>query len=82
MQSSLLWCYSNRKIIEVTDDVVELVTDRIKTVSDQLRTSNFENLLPVDLIEIKGVPPREVALRARTVFTPLALLGRRALWEE
>jgi hypothetical protein len=47
-------------VIEVTDDVLELVNDRIKTVSDQLKALNFENLLPVDLIETKGVSLREV----------------------
>ena len=45
--------------IEVTEDFVEIVTDRIKTISEQLMLSNFENLLPSDLIQIKRVPIRE-----------------------
>jgi hypothetical protein len=46
--------------IEVPDDMIEVVKHRITTVSDRLRVSNFENLLPSDLIELKGVPTREV----------------------
>eukprot|EP01039_Chlorochromonas_danica_P003466 gene3466-3796_t len=47
-------------VVEVTEDYVEKVNDRIVTVSDQLRASNCEGLLPVDLVEIKGVPVRDV----------------------
>jgi hypothetical protein len=56
---------------EVTNDVLELVNDRIKTVSDQLKALNFENLLPVDLIETKGVSLRKVVSAKEESFCTL-----------
>jgi len=45
-------------MIEVTDDYLESINNRIASVSDHLRYLNYKNLLPVDLIELKGVPMR------------------------
>lgn len=43
-------------VMEVTEDYLEDVRNRIATVSDHLRASNHENLLPVDVVDITGVP--------------------------
>lgn len=45
-------------VIEVTEDYLEIINHRITTVSDHLRASNCENLLPVDLVDVIGVPVR------------------------
>ncbi len=45
-------------MVEVTEDYLENIKDRIVTVSDHLRILNYDNLLPVDVVEIKGVPSR------------------------
>lgn len=46
-------------VIEVAEDYLENVKDRIETISHQLRSSKCENLLPIDLVEVKGVPVRD-----------------------
>jgi hypothetical protein len=46
-------------LIEVTEDYLENINDRITTVSEHLRALNCENLLPSDLVEIRGVPMRD-----------------------
>lgn len=66
-------------VVEVTEDYVEKVNDRIATISDQLRASNCEGLLPVDLVEIKGVPVRYVIASG---FVLLVLPGKKELLEE
>lgn len=42
-------------IVEVVEDYLEIIKEKIATISHRLRTCNYENLLPDDLIEIKGV---------------------------
>ena len=49
-------------VIEVTEDYLENVNDRLTTASNHLRASNCENLLPVDLVEIIGVPVRDAVV--------------------
>ena len=48
-------------VIEVPETFVALLKDRIETVSDRLRSANYENLRPVDVVLVKGVPDRELA---------------------
>lgn len=56
-------------VIEVTEDYVERVIDRIATLSYHLSTSHCENLLPVDLIEVIGVPVRGVVINQEELCT-------------
>jgi hypothetical protein len=55
-------------VIEVTEDYLENVNHRITTVSDKLHALNCENLLPVDLVEIKGVPVRDAIVSSEEGF--------------
>lgn len=58
-------------VIEVTVDYLEKVSDRITTVSDHLRSLKYENLLPVDLVEVRGVPVRNaVVSNEEGFYTP------------
>jgi hypothetical protein len=57
-------------LVEVTEDYLEKINDRIATVSDHLRNLNYDNLLPVDLIEIKGVSMRGVIVANEEGFSP------------
>jgi hypothetical protein len=45
-------------IIEVTSDFSERVRDRIDSISHHLRTFGAHNLLPIDLVVVKGVSRR------------------------
>jgi hypothetical protein len=45
-------------VIELPDEYVESIQDRIATISDRLSAANHESLLPVDLVEVRGVPTR------------------------
>lgn len=47
-------------VVEVTEEYVDIVQERIATVSNNLRSQNFDNLLPIDLVEVKRIPDREV----------------------
>jgi hypothetical protein len=47
-------------VIEVDEEFMEIIKQRVTTVSNWLYNSNYENLLPVDLIQIKGAPVRSV----------------------
>ena len=47
-------------VIETVEDSAVTLNDRIATVSDLLRMSGCENLLPIDIIEVKPVADREV----------------------
>lgn len=66
-------------VIEVTEDYLESVNDRIATVSDHLRASNFENLLPKDLIDIIAVPVRDAVDSTKMGSAYLGLFKLREL---
>ncbi len=48
-------------LIEVTEDYVDILSERISTLSSKLRV-DYDSLIPDDLIEIKGIPAREVVV--------------------
>lgn len=47
-------------MIEVTEDFFESVQDKITTISERASASRCENLLPIDVIQIKAIPMREI----------------------
>ena len=56
-------------LIEVTEDYVMKISDRLAAVSDNLsRLNNCENLLPLDLVEIKEVPIRNAVYSSEEGF--------------
>lgn len=69
-------------IIEVTEDMLETCTDRFTTVSSNLRRSNLDNLLPIDVIKIEGVPPRDPISVIEEVFIHPDLHTRKVLLGE
>lgn len=68
-------------VIEVTEDYLEKVRHRIATVSYHLAT-NCQNLLPVDLVDIIGVPVRYAVGFNEKGSSNLDLFGKRELLEE
>jgi len=53
--------YPTPIVIEVAEDMVELVTHRIDSLSAMLRAT-CDNLLPIDVVSIQGIPNRRRAL--------------------
>lgn len=47
--------------IDVPENYVEALKDRISTISNQI-LSHYENMLPIHLVEIQGIPERRVVI--------------------